>query len=190
MGNTATSNNIDIRKKLIITEFVGLILCLSLSFVFHFAYEWSGNSPIIAWLFATNESVWEHGKIVFYPFLIFSIIEYFIIKPDTKVFITAKAMPLAFVIPLMITIFYTYSGIIGKNFVAVDITIAVLLVIAMFVASYKVLITGHIAKYWYIYLAVAILFAILLVTFTYFPPHINLFYDNTQNMYGIKYHSK
>lgn len=186
MGHSAVSNNIDISKKLIITEFVGLLLCLILSFVFHFAYEWLDKSPIIAWLFATNESVWEHGKIIFYPFLLFSVIEYAIIKPDNKVFFTAKAIPLVFCIPIMVAFFYTYSGIIGKNYTAVDISLAIFLVIAMFAVSYKIIINGYVAKYWFIYLAVAILFVILLITFTYYPPHINLFYDQLQNRYGIK----
>lgn len=83
-----------VNKKILISEIIGLIFCLAMSFVFHFAYEWLNKTQAIAWLFATNESVWEHSKIIFYPYFIYSIIEFFILKPDIKVYLTAKSIPL------------------------------------------------------------------------------------------------
>ncbi len=172
-------------KRLIITEIIGLLICLVLSFVFHFAFEWFHRTTGIAWLFATNESVWEHSKIIFYPYLIFSIIEYFIIKPDIKVFLTAKSIPLMLAIPLMLIIFYTYSGIIGKSIVAVDITIAILIIYLMFFISYKIIMKGYISNWYIVFTIIAILIVLLLIIFTYFPPHIKLFYDILDKKYGI-----
>ena len=172
-------------KKILISEIIGLIFCLAMSFVFHFAYEWLNKTQAIAWLFATNESVWEHSKIIFYPYFIYSIIEFFILKPNIKVYLTAKSIPLILSIPVMITLFYTYSGIIGKNFLAIDIAIAVLIIIAKFIISYKILIKGYFSKYWYLYISISIFILIFLIIYTYFPPHINLFYDKTKDIYGI-----
>lgn len=175
-----------ITKKIAIAEFIGLIFCLGMSVVFHFAFEWLGKSPYAAAFFATNESVWEHGKIIFYPFVLYSIVEYFILKPDPKVYATAKCIPLAAAIPTMITLFYTYSGIIGRSIVAVDITIAVLIIFAMYGASYSILKNGCIAKSWPLWAAISLITLLLLIIFTFYPPHIPLFYDFPHNVYGIK----
>lgn len=174
-----------LNKKLLIAEIIGFVFCLVMSFVFHFAYEWLNKTPAIAWLFATNESVWEHSKIIFYPFLLFSIIEYFIIKPDIKVYLTAKSIPLILCIPIMLIIYFTYTGIIGTNYLAIDIIMTILIVLAMSITSYKILKLGYFSKYYYIYTMLAISLLVFIIIFTYFPPHINLFYDKTKDLYGI-----
>jgi len=99
--------------------------------------------------------------------------------------LTAKSLPLILCIPIMITLFYTYSGIIGKNFVAVDILIAVLVIIAMNIASYKIIANNYASKFYYLYAIIAFITMLLLIIFTYFPPHINLFYDTIKNSYGL-----
>lgn len=175
-------------KKLIIAEIFGLIFCLAMSFVFHFAFDWLNRNNGIAWLFATNESVWEHSKIIFYPYLLYSVAEYFIVKSEIsglKNYLNAKSISLILCIPVMITIFFTYSGIIGKNFTAVDILLAITIIMAMSITSYKILINGYISKYFYLYTILAVITAILLIIFTYYPIHINLFLDNVKNIYGI-----
>lgn len=175
-----------LHKKLIIAEIIGLIFCFSMSFVFHFAFDWLGKPPAIAFLFATNESVWEHSKIIFYPFLIYSIFEYIIIKPDAKEFLTAKSIPLLYSIPTMIAIFYTYSGIIGTNYLAIDIIMTIAIITAMFIASYKMQVKNYAnANYAFFSIFVGIII-ILLIIFTYFPPHIALFYDKTKGAYGLQ----
>ncbi len=177
-------------KKLIIAEIVGFAFCLSMSFVFHFAYEWLNKNIGIAWLFATNESVWEHSKIIFYPYLIFSIVEYFVVKSEIsslKVYLTAKSIPLILCIPVMVSIFFTYSGIIGKNFLAIDILMTITIIVAMFIFSYKTITHQYTAKYVYLYASIAVILTILIIIFTYYPIHINLFLDNIKNAYGVSW---
>ncbi len=159
-----------------------------MSFVFHFAYEWLNKNIGIAWLFATNESVWEHSKIIFYPYLIYSIVEYFVVKSEIsslKVYLTAKSIPLILCIPVMVTIFFTYSGIIGKNFLAIDILMTITIIVAMFIFSYKTITHQYTAKYVYLYASIAVILTILIIIFTYYPIHINLFLDNIKNAYGV-----
>ena len=67
-------------KKLKIIQLIVVITAMILGTILHFSYEWSGNNKIIATFSATNESVWEHLKLVFFPMLILGIIEYFIVK--------------------------------------------------------------------------------------------------------------
>ncbi len=85
----------------------------------------------------------------------------------------------------MITLFYTYSGIIGKNFVAVDISIAILIIIAMNIASFKIIANNYSSKFYYLYAIIAFITMLFLIIFTYFPTHINLFYDILKNSYGF-----
>lgn len=172
-------------KRLIITESIGLIFCLAMSFIFHFAYEWLGKPAGLAFLFATNESVWEHSKIIFYPYLIFGIVEYFVLKPDLKTYFTAKCLPLVLCIPIMLIIFYTYSGIIGKNYVGVDITLTIAIIIFMFATSFKMISNNSYTKH-FIWLAITTaIILLLLIIFTYYQPPISLFYDHLKGAYGI-----
>lgn len=174
-----------VHKKLIIAEAIGLLFCLAMSFVFHFAYEWLKKPFGIAFLFATNESVWEHSKIIFYPYLIYSLVEFFILKPAPKSYLTAKCLPLMLCIPAMLVLFYTYSGIIGTNYIAVDITISVAIIISMFATSYKILSNKFSVKHYILLAIIAAIILVLIVVFTYYPPHISLFFDKTKGVYGI-----
>lgn len=163
-------------KRLIIAESIGLIFCFAMSFVFHFAYDWLGRPQGVAFAFATNESVWEHGKIIFYPFLIYSIAEFFVLKPNIKVFATAKCLPLVFCIPAMLMVFYTYSGIVGTNILAVDIIMTISIIFGMFVTSYKSLKNEYKSDYLIGLCVITAIILIMLIVFTYVPPHISLFF--------------
>ena len=171
--------------KLIYAELGGVIFGLLMSVVFHFSYDWLGNSPYLAWFFAVNESVWEHGKLVFYPYLIYSIIEYFIIKPDKGSYIAAKSIALLVVIPLMITIFYTYTGIIGTHMLWADILLTLVIVFVSYIISYRLLNSGFNLRKYSWFAIPALILLILVIVFTYYPPHLPLFLDTMTNTYGL-----
>ena len=82
----------------------------------HFLYEWSNENQIIALFSAVNESTWEHLKLVFFPMFVAGIVEYFALRGKTKNMIQAKAVAIVFAICFIIVFFYTYTGIIGTNF--------------------------------------------------------------------------
>ena len=48
----------------------GTIFVLITGVISHFVYEWSGNNRLVGLFFPTNESVWEHMKLCFYPYLL------------------------------------------------------------------------------------------------------------------------
>lgn len=163
-------------KKLLIIELIGLLFCLLFSFLLHYFYEWSNQNQFITWFSPINESVWEHGKLLFYPYFIFSIIELFSIKNiNYKSFITAKAIPLIFCIPAMIAIYYTYSGVLGANIEWVNIAIAVVIIIAMFAFSYSSYRLGWWLDGYQALAVIAIGILIMIIVFTYYPINIPLF---------------
>lgn len=164
------------KQKILKFEVASLIFTLIFSFVSHFLFEWTNEFMFLAPFVPVNESVWEHGKLLFMPFLFFAIIEYAFIG-ENKNFIYAKSIPLIVSVPLMITIFYTYSGIIGTHNTVVDILMAVAIVVGMNVFSYKALISEKIKSHNWLLIIVAIIF-ILFIIFTLIPPKIPLFIAN------------
>lgn len=123
-------------KKFRNTEIISAAATVAGSFLFHFLYVWTQNG-FIALFSAVNESIWEHVKIVFFPYLIAAGIEYLVLKPSLRRYLTAKAAGLIFIPLAMISFYYTYSGILGFRLTAVDISCAVLWSILAFVVSYS-----------------------------------------------------
>jgi len=160
-----------------------LIFCIIFSFINHFLYKWTNNCIILAPFVPINESVWEHGKLFFMPFLFYSIFEYFLF-PNKKNFIFAKSLPLVICIPLMITLFYTYTGIIGKNILIVDILISFIIIFIMNIISYN-LVFAKKNKLTKLFAYIVIIIFLMLIIFTFFPPKINLFLDPLTLEYGI-----
>ena len=50
---------------------LGTVFVLITGTISHFIYDWSGQNYILGLIFPTNESTWEHMKLVFFPMLRF-----------------------------------------------------------------------------------------------------------------------
>lgn len=170
-------------KKLFLLELIGLIVTVILSFVWHFMYDWTNS---FAFLFPVNESVWEHIKILFYPYLLWTIIEAFFIKEDDILnYITIKSIALLIIPISMISMFYIYSGIYGSNVMIIDILIGILSLIIGFIVSFYMLCKKINVKGKFIFISLAVILLIMIVVFTYYPIMIGLFFDKTKGIYGI-----
>ena len=173
-------------KKFKNMEIAGAVLSVALTFVFHFIFGWTGKNPVIGAISAVNESVWEHVKIIFFPFVILSAIEYFIIKSSFKRFLVAKTVAAVFIVLITIVFYYTYSGILGYEVLAVDIASAIAWAILAFVISCKLYISKrNLEKHYPEALIVLILLIGLMVLFTFLPPKIGLFMDTKSGLYGM-----
>lgn len=172
-----------LKSKLLLFECLCLVFCLIFSFINHFLYEWTNNSLLVAPFVPVNESVWEHAKLLFFPFLFFSIFEFFYFN-DLKNCIFAKSLALLVCTPLMIIIFYTYTGIIGQNYLIADILLAIAIIVFMNYLSYKIIICNHIFYLNWIFIFVIIMFFLFFI-FTFYPPRIPLFIDTTTGLYGV-----
>ena len=161
-----------------LTKWELTILALSIisTFVFHMLYDWLGQNAFIGLIAPINESVWEHGKLIFFPFLIYSFIEILFLKPDNKCnFFAVKFLSALLGVFVMTTLFYLYSGILGKNILILDILCGFLGVISAFYFSYKSLKNNKKIKYCKLVNALGILIIMLYFIFTFYPPHISLF---------------
>lgn len=171
-------------KKLKTVQIVVIILAIVFGTLLHFTYEWSGENRIVGLFSATNESVWEHLKLVFYPMLILAIVEYFVVKKEANNYIEAKSLGIFLAIAFIIVFYYTYTGIIGKNFFIIDILTFIISIILEEWVSYKLMIRKSESTTLSKILSSAIIFYFLIsfILFTYNPPNINLFKDPTQIM--------
>ena len=97
------------------------IFCLILGTILHFAYEWFNSNGIVGLFSAVNESVWEHLKLLFYPMFFISIIGYFKIGRKLCNYWYTQMFGVVFALIFVVVFFYTYTGIIGKNFFLLDI---------------------------------------------------------------------
>ncbi len=174
----------DIVKKWFI---VGTIFIILFGSLLHFVYEWSGNNVLVGIFAPVNESTWEHLKLLFWPSFFFSILEYIFIGREFNNYITAKAVSFYAGILLIISLFYTYTGVIGKNLLVMDVFVFILSVIISQSIGYKITTTvSNVSKKLNLISFISImLLVILFVVFTFDPPQIQLFKDPITGGYGI-----
>ena len=94
-----------------------------LGFVNHFLYNWTGHSSVIALFCPVNESVWENLKLLFFPFLFVSVLAYLRRRSIRSVFFYQRLLAVLSGMAAIIVPFYTYTGIIGRSFLPLDILI-------------------------------------------------------------------
>lgn len=95
----------------------------------HFLYDWT-RSSFIALFCPINESIWEHLKLLFFPFLFCSLFQCVYKKLDPSPYFYYRLLSILCGMLSIVTLFYTYTGVLGRNIFAFDILI---FVIAIFV---------------------------------------------------------
>lgn len=166
---------------------LGALFTLIAGAILHFVYEWSGKNVLVATLSPVNESVWEHLKLLFTPMLIYSVIEYFTYGKKIANFVPTRVLSILIGMLVIIVSFYTYSGIIGRNYLAVDIGTFVLGTFVAYLISFILLRTQCFMSQQANLLGwIGLIFLIfIIIVFTFMPPHIALFKDSNSGAYGI-----
>lgn len=176
----------DMNKKLFIFELCGFVFVCVLGTLCHFFFEWSNESTAVGIFCPVNESVWEHLKLLYFPYIIWSIIEFFTLKIKGNFFFSKLCGSIAGILTILF-IHYTYKGASGMESMAADIVSFFIGVAVSFFISYTIIknakqgsmlraITSG---------AVLIVIAALFILFTFAPPLIPLFEDPKTLTYGI-----
>lgn len=153
----------------------GVIFVIIAGTLSHFVYEWSGRNFILGFAFPVSESTWEHMKLCFFPMLIYSLFMGKRLKdnyPCVTSSLLSGILIGTFLIPV---IFYTYSGILGRNFVPLDIATFILSVLLAFAAVYRLSLSCKMVPYTPWLKLLVFVTAVCFFIFTYFPPSIGLF---------------
>jgi len=172
-------------KKILKFQIMATIFSIILGTVLHFTYKWSGNNNIVAIFSSINESTWEHLKLAFFPMLIVLIVGY--IKFGRK-YIISQTLGIIVALIFITTVFFTYTGIIGKDIPIINILIFIIGVILGEFIAYKYMIIKERNSYEKldkISIIIIVILLIFFIIFTYKPIKINLFMDPVTNSYGI-----
>lgn len=161
----------------------GFIFVLVAGTLAHFVYDWTEKNSLAGLFTPVNESTWEHMKLVFFPMLIYSLFVYFIFQKEYPCILYAFLAGTLAGTYIMPVIFYTYTGIIGRNFFVLDLVTFLLCVITAFAAASKlsarcisgVPITPYPNCFGFFIGTLSLLTLAAFIIFTIYPPEIGLF---------------
>ena len=153
--------------------------------VLHFLYEWLGEAIWVAPFSGVNESTWEHMKLLFWPMLLFAVVQSFFFS-DRADFWCVKLRGILLGLLLIPVIFYTYNGVIGRSPDWLNIAIFFVSAAVSYLYEARLFRRGYLrcgAKKWAI--GALCLIALLFVIFTFLTPEIGIFEDPLTGTYGI-----
>lgn len=175
------------QKKLLHWEWFGFFFVGAVGTLLHFVFDWTLGSPFAAAFSAVNESTWEHMKLLFVPFFLFTAVQFVFFAEPLRNFFAAKTAALLVGLLAIPVFFYTLNGAFGKTPSWVNIAIFFLADALCFLVSRRLLLRGALrGGAWQ--LAGFVLLWLLAFTFvycTYRPPMLPLFQDPVTLAYGI-----
>ncbi|MDD6728090.1 MAG: DUF6512 family protein [Eubacteriales bacterium] len=173
-------------KKLFKNEIIGFVFVSVSGTLCHFIYEWSDYSRIAAMFSPVNESTWEHLKLLFFPYMIWTVIQY-IVSRNKKGIIFSKAVGLLFGLILIVSFYYTYTGVIGKSIDFLNVLSFFIGTFGAFLVDYVMIRSEKFSSVAFdcIGIGVFVTMTILFFLFTIAPPFIPLFKDPQNLSYGI-----
>ena len=175
-------------KKIKVSSIIGVVFVSALGTFLHYLFDLSGGNTYAALISGVNESTWEHLKLFYIPFFIYTLIECAIWGKRSDGFFTSKLLSAILGMGVLTVGFYTYTGILGYNIAWLNIALFYLGVIAAYLLSYKLLtrVPKKDFRKWEM-LSALLLVAIAAVffIFTFYPPKIGLFQDPVTKNFGI-----
>ena len=152
----------------------------------HFLYDWLGEAKWIAPLSGVNESTWEHMKLLFWPMLMFAVVQSFFFR-DREDFWCVKLRGALLGLVLIPILFYTYNGIIGPSPDWLNIAIFFVSAAAAYIYETRLFNSGKFrCRSPRSAIAALAVIAILFVVFTFVTPEIGIFRDPLTGTYGVQ----
>ena len=168
------------KKIKIFSVFIIFTLC----FLCHFAYDFMPNF-ITSIIFPVNESIFEHMKIILTSYLLYSILDYFLLKKyDINNFVLQMFLVPFIGIFVYLIIYIPLFNLLGEN-MFVSISLLFLVIVLEAYLSYKLLNYEHIKNGRILGIIGIIALYFMFGYLTYYPPTNYLFKDFKTNTYGI-----
>ncbi len=161
-------------KKIHIAGFV--FTCIA-GVILHFLYDLTGQNKVVAAFSAVNESTWEHLKLLWVPLVLFAVVEYFMYGKNQKNFVCVKYLAALVGMTCVTVLFYTYTGVLGKNVDFINILLYFIGAAAAWFFSYKYMQTDRFSSPFVVPVCrvLAALTAVCFVVWTYNPPSLGIF---------------
>ena len=173
------------KKRSTLWSLWGFAVTALLGTVLHYLYEWLGNARWIAPISGVNESTWEHMKLLFWPMLLFALVERIFVR-DRRDFWCIKLRAILLGLFLIPALFYAYNGAIGPS--PDWLNIAIFFIAAAVAYLYEACaFRKEKTCLCFPTLSLLLLLGIgaLFVYFTFMPPAYPLFLDPVTGTYGI-----
>ena len=172
------------KRDIALWSWIGFAFTSLAGTLLHFLYEWSGGKAWVALFSGVNESTWEHMKLLYFPLLVFGIVQWFFFRENSR-FWLIKWMGTSVGLTLIPVLYYTYNGVFGKSPDWVNISIFFVSAAVAFCLENRLFQKEKAAEFsgFYPFLWI-VLIGVLFVIFTFFPPHIPLFQDPITGRYG------
>ena len=110
------------------------ILVSVLGVLLHFTYDWSGENKFVGLFSATNESMWEHLKLIFFPMLVLTIWDLAKRRGKEEGYLQARVLGILCGMATIVISFYTLWGVLGRLYDWLNIS---LYFIGVYVAFWK-----------------------------------------------------
>ena len=175
------------KNKLLAWQTAGFVFTGIAGVLLHFLFEWTGENIIVALFSAVNESIWEHIKLLFFPMLVFALIQNRCIGSEYKNFWCIKLIGIVLGAVLIPVLYYTINGIFGMtpdwvNIAIFFIAAAVSYLAEMWLFEQDIVSCKSSGNALLILFVIALMFMVL----TFVPPRIPLFQDPITKTYGIE----
>ena len=175
------------RKRLFFWELAGFLWTVAAGTLLHFAYDWSGGNLIAAAFSGVNESTWEHMKLLFFPILLFTMVQLWVMGGNYPNLLAVRAVSTLVGLALIPCLFYTYSGALGYYIHWVNIGIFALAALGAFLLDFRLLGRGQLNGAWMQVAGLVFLWglAFLFVWSTVYPPRLARWQDPVTGQFGI-----
>ena len=168
------------KSNISVWQLVGFAFTSVLGTVLHFLYDWTG-SPVAALFSGINESTWEHMKLIFFPMLLFAIVEGRFVENEFNGFWCIKLKGTVSALVLIPVIFYTCNGVFGKSPDWLNISIFFIAAAIAYFYETRLFGKNKPCKYKKIAIVLFCIIAVCFFVFTFYPPKLPIFADPLAN---------
>lgn len=172
------------KRNIPLWQFAGFVISTFLGTILHFLYDWTNQSIIISLFSAVNESTWEHMKLLYFPMLVFALIQsrYF---ADFSSFWCIKLVGMVLGLITIPTLFYGYNSILSTSPAWINIAIffvsaATAYFIEWVLFQKNIQCNGQKSAF-----TLILFIGFLFILFTFVTPRLPLFQNPINGTYGI-----
>ncbi len=168
-------------------QVAGFIFTSVLGTFLHFLFELTGGRVFAVLFSAVNESIWEHMKLIFYPMVLFALIEYRAWGREEPRFWCIKLLGILLGLALIPLIYYAYTGILGVKADWFNVTIFFIAAAAGYFLETKLFASNRSCALGGKYaIAILCLIAAAFTVLTFRPIRIPFFEDPVTGTYGFQ----
>lgn len=173
-------------KRLLKNQLIGFIFVSIAGSIGHFVFNWSGKTPIVGLFFSVNESPWEHLKLIFFPFLLFTVYTAIRFKKEKKNIIFANCFAVFLSMWSILSYYYTLTYASGNSTEFINISSFFIGVAVAFIVSYFLISNLKVSGATNVFaLIILIITSFSFFLFTFKPPYIPMFMDPQTMTYSF-----